>query len=171
MLRREDGQDHMAKPDMCTGAEAEAEAAVAEEWRKGLAALAAHPNVAIKLSGAFSEIDHTALRRGANGTGEGDDGDEALEEKIVRQVLPWAASVVELFGPERVMWGSDWPVCNLGYGKLVGQDSQDGAWRAWARVSARLMDALVARGLLTPLQTEFLWWRAAEVVYGVRLSS
>lgn len=155
----------MAKPDMCTGA------AAVEEWRKGLAALAAHPNVVIKLSGAFSEIDHTALRRGANCTGGGDDGDETLEERIVQQVLPWAAAVVELFGPERVMWGSDWPVCNLGYGKLVGRENQEGAWRVWARASVRLMDALVARGLLTPLLTEFLWWRAAEVVYGVRLLS
>ena len=165
----------MAKPDMhvspVRGDMRTAAAAAAEEWRTGLAALAAYPNVAIKLSGVFSEIDHAALRRGADGAGKENDGNEALEERIVQQVLPWAAAVVELFGPERLIWGSDWPVCNLGYGRLVGRESQDGAWRAWARVSARLVDALVARGLLTPLQTEFLWWRAAEVVYRVRLPS
>jgi L-fuconolactonase len=54
-------------------------------WRDGVAALAELPNVACKLSGLFVEHD-------ARGTAE--------------LALAW-------FGPERCLFGSDWPVCLL----------------------------------------------------------
>jgi L-fuconolactonase len=68
-------------------------------WREGVAALAELPNVACKLSGVFTEHDPMGT---------------------VELALEW-------FGPERCMFGSDWPVCTLAvdYGQtfaVVGDD-------------------------------------------------
>ncbi len=38
---------------------------------------------------------------------------EAEPDWSVDDLAPYAAHVLEVFGPERVMWGSDWPVCRL----------------------------------------------------------
>ena len=38
---------------------------------------------------------------------------EAEEDWTVDDLRPYAAHVFEVFGAERVMWGSDWPVCRL----------------------------------------------------------
>lgn len=38
---------------------------------------------------------------------------EAAPGWTVADLAPYAAHVLEAFGPDRVMWGSDWPVCRL----------------------------------------------------------
>ena len=76
--------DHAAKPDMAHGEFA--------AWRAALAALAALPQMHCKLSGLVTEI----------GPGW-----------QIDMLRPYAEAVLELFGPRRVMWGSDWPVLNL----------------------------------------------------------
>ena len=76
--------DHAAKPDM-----AHHELAA---WRAALAPLAALPHVHCKLSGLVTEIG-----RGWR----------------IDTLRPYAAVVLDLFGPQRVMWASDWPVLNL----------------------------------------------------------
>jgi L-fuconolactonase len=70
-----------------------------DSWARDVAALAGLPNVTCKLSGLFTEAE---------------------PERTLDQALGW-------FGPERCMFGSDWPVCTLvsGYGDalaLVGDD-------------------------------------------------
>ncbi len=70
-------------------------------WAKSVATLAELPNVTCKLSGLFTEAD---------------------PEGTVERALEW-------FGPERCMWGSDWPVCTLAgdYADglaLVGSDAR-----------------------------------------------
>lgn len=77
--------DHAAKP--ATGLQ--------PEWREGMQALAAIPHVHCKLSGLLTEFTDTQL----------DDPLPALTE-ITGLLLDW-------FGPERLMWGSDWPVLTL----------------------------------------------------------
>ncbi|CAN7299320.1 amidohydrolase family protein [Trinickia sp. LjRoot230] len=74
--------DHAAKPAATSGLEYEA-------WAEGLAMLAALPSVYCKLSGLWTE-----LAAGAP----------------VSSVEPWVARVLECFGIERTIWGSDWPV-------------------------------------------------------------
>jgi L-fuconolactonase len=76
--------DHMAKPDM---AHHEFTA-----WRALMAPLAALPHVHCKLSGLVTEIG---------------------PQWHVNTLRPYVDAVLDLFGPERVMWGSDWPVLNL----------------------------------------------------------
>ena len=74
--------DHIAKPRIAEG--------VMEPWREQIRELARRGNVACKVSGMVSEA-------GAGWT-----------EAMLR---PYLDVVVEAFGPERVMAGSDWPVC------------------------------------------------------------
>ena len=78
--------DHAAKPRIAAGARDEA-------WEKALAPLAEHANVTCKLSGLVTEAKWKAWT-------------PQQLEPYVRQVLDW-------FGPERCMFGSDWPVCLL----------------------------------------------------------
>lgn len=80
--------DHCGVPDIKGGA--------AEPWRTHIAEIARRPNVAAKVSGvvAYADPDSWSL--------------ETLR--------PWVEHVVECFGWDRLVWGSDWPVCTLGGG-------------------------------------------------------
>ncbi|WP_282028245.1 amidohydrolase family protein [Paracoccus marcusii] len=62
------------------------------DWRRGIDALATHPQVFCKLSGLANEF----------GAG--------WSANTLRPVFD---HVVQAFGPERLMWGSDWPVLEL----------------------------------------------------------
>jgi L-fuconolactonase len=75
--------DHGAKPLIASGHYS--------AWRSDMAALAALPDVHCKLSGLLTER-----------------GDQKPES-----VRPYAETILELFGPNRVIWGSDWPVLRL----------------------------------------------------------
>lgn len=66
-----------------------------DEWRDGLRALAAIPHVHCKLSGLLTELTSGQLR----------DPLPALRD-IVGPLLDW-------FGTDRLIWGSDWPVLTL----------------------------------------------------------
>lgn len=77
--------DHLGKPPVRTGP--------AEPWTSGLRALAAQPNTRAKLSGLVTEADWHGW------TG--------------KHLRPWSDTALEAFGPDRLMFGSDWPVCTL----------------------------------------------------------
>jgi L-fuconolactonase len=78
--------DHAAKPRIAASARDEA-------WEKALAPLADYANVTCKLSGLVTEADWKAW--------------------TPQQLEPYVNLVLEWFGPERCMFGSDWPVCLL----------------------------------------------------------
>jgi L-fuconolactonase len=80
--------DHLAKPDIRSGA--------VEEWAAELRRLAAFPNVCGKLSGLVTEADWRAW--------------------TPDQLRPYIDVAFDCFGPERLMIGSDWPVCTLAAG-------------------------------------------------------
>jgi L-fuconolactonase len=73
-----------------------------EPWRTELRALAECPNVACKVSGLITEADWTGWRA----------------EDFAR----YLDVVFECFGEDRLMFGSDWPVCALAgdYAAVVG---------------------------------------------------
>jgi L-fuconolactonase len=75
--------DHGAKPPIAEGR--------FTAWRQSMAALAALPNVWCKLSGLLTE---------AGG-------------RDPASVRPYAETLLELFGPQRLIFGSDWPVLRL----------------------------------------------------------
>ncbi|TDD15707.1 amidohydrolase family protein [Nonomuraea diastatica] len=80
--------DHLSKPPIASGE--------LEPWRSRVLDLARHPNVFCKLSGMVTEADWASWQ--------------------VAGLRPYAEIVLEAFGPERVMFGSDWPVCLLAAG-------------------------------------------------------
>ncbi|MFH8218192.1 amidohydrolase family protein [Streptomyces sp. NPDC018057] len=77
--------DHLGKPPAATGG--------TEPWAGAVRALAALPNTVCKLSGLVTEADP------ATWTPAG--------------LRPYADTVLDAFGPDRLMFGSDWPVCTL----------------------------------------------------------
>jgi L-rhamnono-1,4-lactonase len=143
----------MAKPDLHIPAEEMWERT--HEWRGQLQALAKYPNVAVKLSGVFSELDYDQVT--------------ADVECIAQQILPWVLSIFTIFGAPRVIWGSDWPVCNIGYGNMVGREKQDGAWEAWRAVSERLLELLVEKGDLTKEEVGGVWGQVVARIYKLGL--
>ena len=75
--------DHIAKPKIASGE--------LQPWADNLRQLAAFPNVFCKLSGLVTEAD--------------------IHSWTPEQLRPYMETVLEAFGPDRVMFGSDWPVC------------------------------------------------------------
>ncbi|KAI9880779.1 MAG: hypothetical protein M1830_000215 [Pleopsidium flavum] len=113
--------NHMCKPNMRIDAWPPTEkSAVFVEWEDRIRRLASFPNTYMKISGAFSEI----LPLPAHDVNEPWSVTDKLTEATSR-VGCWILSVFRIFGPERVMFGSDWPVCNPGGG------GGKVAWRNW----------------------------------------
>jgi L-fuconolactonase len=77
--------DHLGKPAIA--------ARGYEQWRALVSPLARHPHTVAKLSGLVTEADWRAW--------------------TVEDLRPYIAAALELFGPRRLMFGSDWPVCLL----------------------------------------------------------
>lgn len=85
--------DHAAKPRIRTGWDS--------EWEKALAPFSDEPNVTCKLSGLVTEADWKSW--------------------TLEQLEPYVRRVVDWFGADRCMFGSDWPVCLVAatYSKVV----------------------------------------------------
>ncbi|MER7486814.1 amidohydrolase family protein [Streptomyces sp. NPDC126497] len=109
--------DHLGKPPVASGA--------LEPWASGVRALAALPNTVCKLSGLVTEADPASW--------------------TVAGLRPYADVVLDAFGPGRLMFGSDWPVCTLAasYGDVL----------AAARALTRDLDATGRRQFLETTAT------------------
>ncbi|GJF33499.1 amidohydrolase [Kitasatospora sp. NE20-6] len=85
--------DHLGKPPVAAGA--------FEPWAGRLRAFAALPNTVAKLSGLVTEAD--------------------LRHWTVADLRPYADAALDAFGPGRLLYGSDWPVCTLAaaYGEVL----------------------------------------------------
>ena len=77
--------DHIAKPLIAARA--------IEPWARDMEIAAQIPGMHCKISGMITEADHTQWKA--------DD------------LRPYVQHVLKLFGPDRLMFGSDWPVCRL----------------------------------------------------------
>jgi L-fuconolactonase len=77
--------DHLAKPPISSGE--------TEPWASLIQDLGSLDNVTCKVSGLVTEANWTRWKR--------------------RDLEPYMKRVYEVFGPERLMFGSDWPVCLL----------------------------------------------------------
>jgi L-fuconolactonase len=97
--------DHAGKPEIAGGAHVDG-------WRRDLRRLAARANTCCKLSGLATEAAH-------GWTAE--------------DLRPFVEIVFECFGPERVLWGSDWPVVE-----------QAGGFAAWWDATTTLLAPLTA---------------------------
>lgn len=95
--------DHCGVPDIAGGA--------FEPWARGITDLAALPHVVCKLSGISAYC--------------------APGSASTATLQPWFDHVLHSFGPERMLWGSDWPVVNLG-----------AALPGWTSITADLLAGL-----------------------------
>ncbi|NDD16388.1 MAG: amidohydrolase, partial [Chitinophagia bacterium] len=77
--------DHLAKPNIKEGEW--------ESWKKNITKIAQHPNVYCKISGMATEAHWYSW--------------------TMDTLKPYIDTVVETFGTDRIMFGSDWPVCLL----------------------------------------------------------
>jgi L-fuconolactonase len=77
--------DHIGKPGIKAG--------LLDPWRTHIHEIAALPNVVCKLSGVTTEADHDAWTRD--------------------QLKPYIDHVIACFGPDRILYGGDWPVSEL----------------------------------------------------------
>jgi L-fuconolactonase len=112
--------DHIAKPDIKAGQ--------LEPWASRMAPLADHPNVWVKVSGMVTEADWASWTP--------DD------------LAPYVRRLVDWFGPQRLLFGSDWPVCTL------------------AATYGQVYDAAVAAlGDLSDEDRSWVFGRAATAVY------
>jgi predicted TIM-barrel fold metal-dependent hydrolase len=96
--------DHCGVPDIKGGA--------FEPWRDALRVMAEQPHVNCKVSGIVAY---------------------AAEGWQVDDLRPYFEHVVECFGWDRLVWGSDWPVCRLG-----------GDLGAWVDATAKLLEGCEA---------------------------
>lgn len=113
--------DHFGKPDIARGA---------LHWAQQIRELAALPHVVCKLSGLVTEVS----------------GGQWQAE----QLLPFFTVALEAFGPQRLMFGSDWPVC-----LLAGEYHQ----------VYQLCEQAIAS--LSPSQQAAVWGGTACQIYGL----
>ena len=115
--------DHVAKPAI-------AAASFDDTWLRDFREIARRPHVTCKLSGLVTEVR-----------------DESWDADLLRRYLDAA---LDAFGPARLMFGSDWPVCRLRaeYGE-------------WVSVLRAYTDAL------SPDERAAVWGTTATTVYGL----
>lgn len=120
--------DHLGKPDIRNRR--------IDSWRRDLAPIAALPHVVCKLSGLVTEANDTS------GT---------FDAAHLRDYLDVA---LETFGPQRLMFGSDWPVCLLvsEYAEVADVVEH------WSRQ-------------LSVADREWIWGKTAAHVYGLAASA
>ncbi|RJE27333.1 amidohydrolase [Aspergillus sclerotialis] len=116
------------------------------EWKSLVSVMARFPKTYMKLSGAFSEFPPLSSV-------------EPDIPSLVESLGPWTDVIFDTFGPERVLFGSDWPVCNMGGG------GNEVSWRRWRTVVEKVLD----RRRLTEDQRKAVWGQAAASAYGVEL--
>ena len=114
--------DHLAKPEVAAGEWF--------SWYAWMVAMASHPAVFCKISGLVTEADWRSWR--------------------TQHLKRYINAALELFGPDRCMFGSDWPVSLLAaeYGEVVN-----------------LVEAAIPG--LTAAERDSLWRGTATSVYGL----
>ena len=100
-----------------------------QDWWNAMGMLANQVNMSVKLSGLLTEAPADA-------------GPEIL--------MPYLDRLLETFGPDRILWGSDWPVLNL---------ASD--YRAWAALTDKLIDKLGVDA------RRAIWSGTAARIYGI----
>lgn len=129
--------DHLGKPLIGT---VDAPLEPSPEWLGDLRELAAGPQVHCKLSGLPAETG-----------GVWTDA----------QVAPFLDAALDAFGPERLMWGSDWPVSSIDAGRGDRGAYVVGSRQRWFRTVASWA---ASRGL----DADALFWSNPLAFYGIR---
>ena len=113
--------DHAAKPDIAAGG--------LGDWARDIRKLAAETRLVCKLSGLVTE---------------------AAPGWSAQTLRPYVDVLVDAFGADRLMWGSDWPVLNL-----------NGDYAAWMATAEQLLAGL------SDTEREAIFGGTASVFYGL----
>lgn len=117
--------DHLAKPRIKDQA--------TEEWLGDFRAAAEFPNIYCKLSGMVTEAD--------------------WRQWEPHDLRPYVEAALEAFGPQRCMYGSDWPVCELA--------------ASYEQVFEALKECLAE---LSDTEQQAIWGGTAARFYGLQLA-
>ncbi|KAJ4322648.1 L-rhamnono-gamma-lactonase [Neodidymelliopsis sp. IMI 364377] len=115
-----------------------------QEWLNALTQLGSDQNIFMKLSGAFNEFDEST---------------PSSSSDIIKSLSSIVLKVFETF-PERVMFGSDWPVCNVG-----GPAGEKGNWALWVES----VEALLNEVKVGDKERETVWNGAGSRAYGIQI--
>ena len=130
--------NHLCKPDFVD------QGSNFGRWCDAISSMSKLSRTFMKLSGAFSELSP-----------------ELTEPAIMAtRIKPWVAHVVKCFGPKRIMFGSDWPVCNMN-GPL-----KEDSWIAWKDVVELVLDDPTYE--LSGDDKDCIWRRNAEEAYNLK---
>lgn len=132
--------NHLCKHVLTTDAPTKPDQA----WLQALSKAGSDENIFMKLSGAFNEFDNATPA-------------SALE--VVQSVKPIVSKIFDAFG-DRVMFGSDWPVCNVG-----GPAGERGNWGLWVET----VELLLKEFKVDVEGSDSIWWRAGSRAYDVQL--
>jgi L-rhamnono-1,4-lactonase len=138
--------NHFCKPNLRL-AESEARAGHPdfEKWKEHMQQMASYKQTYMKLSGFFSELPPQSA------------DDPANIKDLAARLRPWVEVVIREFSPGRIMFGSDWPVCN------VGGPGPAKSWTHWRdTVSAILSDLNLTDG-----ETARIWHGTAAEAYRI----
>ncbi len=115
--------DHLSKPEIKAG--------VRQPWAEVMMQIGRRPNVFCKLSGMVTEADHKDWR--------------------TENLAPYVNHVLDYFGEDRVLFGSDWPVCLLA--------------ASYAEVINALRTVVASR--LSPASMDKLFFQNGSRFYGI----
>ncbi len=115
--------DHIAKPTIRSPQ-------IDETWKAQISELAKRPNVFCKFSGVITEVRDAAW--------------------TIETIRPYWDHALNVFGSQRLMYGSDWPVCLL-----------RGEYPTWIATAGELADSL------TPAERAAFWNDTAVRAYGI----
>lgn len=136
--------DHLGKPEVGT---ASAPRTPSVEWERDLAELARHPQVFCKVSGLPAEAG----------------GDWSLA-----QLEPFLDTAADVLGPERLMWGSDWPVSVIGPAEPGDPHAPaDGAPTYQPTARSRWADAVATWASSRGIDRDALFHGTATSVYSL----
>jgi L-rhamnono-1,4-lactonase len=130
--------NHLCKPDFSNVTTPSHGDVDYYRWTQSIEKMSHMTNTYMKLSGAFSELPERPT----------------ATTDVAAQIKPWVQQALKHFGPARVMFGSDWPVCN------VNGPEDDSPWVLWTSTVKELLNDLV-----TVTEQERVWSGTAIEAY------
>lgn len=139
--------NHLCKPDLHLTSEEIANGHQSyAKWKEYIEEMASFDGTFMKFSGGFSELPSSL-----------DWQDPRSLDKMIEILAPWITVVFNAFGPSRIMFGTDWPVCNVrGPGFKL-------SWQFWRGVVENI---LLLRDLSDDEKT-MIWSGTAKVAYNI----
>lgn len=98
----------------------------------------------MKLSGALNEFAPSTT--------------PSSSDEILAALNPYLDHILQSFGTHRILFGSDWPVCNVG-----GPKGEKGNWEYWVEI----VEKWVEEKGLGEGEREWIWSKSAASAYGI----